>query len=1062
MADEERLKGDVPDKAREFFSDLRVSRGLPVSHIVGLAVALGFGVGFVALNAPFASVGPARGAWAHLLAGLLTAFTVLTILDLQSGSPAPHSLYHLVLQSRSDWLASLEGWVLLGGEIVATALLLRALAERVVSLLSPLPSWALAVAIVVSAVPIALVFALDGGRGRVKRGLIFAALAGVWACLALSLLNGGGPQGEPSARVQANIWSVAALALAEFWALETVLADSESLRRVYANLPKAVLATAALVPAVVAVALLASPMGEGAAWLFWARWGWVISGAVDCALLSGLAAWMLRLPLQLGLTMARHGFLPQIFARANDRLGTSAACLAVIITATVAAALLVPTPALGAGMAFAFGLAAIGINAASIIRYYGVGIRTSWLPFFPLVPGLGIAGMAFLMIFLSGWTWLAGAIWVGFGIGIYGLFGLHWRSQTQEGITIFREEEGRPRSKFRVLVPVANPKTARNLMELAVLLARPRGGDIVALQVVEAPPGISTASARKLARGKLDALKAASDAVEELGVSVHATTRVARRVDEGILDTVEEDGCDLIVMGWTQQARIVPGSLGKVLESVMREAPCSVLILRGKSPSELGTILVPVTKGAHSRKAVEMAGLLAQSGGAKVRALHVLSTTATAQEEAEARESLTRLLGRLDPHLVAEPRIVRADDVAQAIVDESAEDDLILMGTARESWLDRARFGQVPERLAESTDRPLILVKARSPLLRMWFQRVWDALYDLFPNLDAEETVALYRTLSNGAKGDVNYYVLIVLSAIIASLGLLANSAAVIIGAMLVAPLMIPILTLSLGIVLGEPRVLSRGLESTVKGVGAALVLSAFAALLFPSHQVTAEIMVRTRPTLLDLGVALASGAAGAYALARKEVAAALPGVAIAAALMPPICTAGIGLAQGSGTIMGGALLLFATNLIAITLSGALIFLLLGMRPKAQEEHQNWLRRGLTLSAVLLVVISVLLTVIMVQTERASARQRLLRGVLAEQMRQFPSARLISVDHMEHSDGVWHIEATVQCIEPPSAQHIEAISKALATAMRDPVEVKLRIALVQEVDSRYPATGTNR
>ncbi len=157
---------------------------------------------------------------------------------------------------------------------------------------------------------------------------------------------------------------------------------------------------------------------------------------------------------------------------------------------------------------------------------------------------------------------------------------------------------------------------------------------------------------------------------------------------------------------------------------------------------------------------------------------------------------------------------------------------------------------------------------------------------------------------------------------------------------------------------------------------------------------------------------------------------------------------------------MGGALLLFATNLIAITLSGALIFLLLGMRPKAQEEHQNWLRRGLTLSAVLLVVISVLLTVIMVQTERASARQRLLRGVLAEQMRQLPSARLISVDHTEHSDGVWHIEATVQCVEPPSAQHIEAISKALATAMRDPVEVKLRITLVQEVDSRYPATGT--
>ena len=95
----------------------------------------------------------------------------------------------------------------------------------------------------------------------------------------------------------------------------------------------------------------------------------------------------------------------------------------------------------------------------------------------------------------------------------------------------------------------------------------------------------------------------------------------------------------------------------------------------------------------------------------------------------------------------------------------------------------------------------------------------------------------------------------------------------------------------------------------------------------------TPEIMARTQPTLLDLFIALASGMAGAYALSQKEVSAALPGVAIAAALAPPLSVVGLGLANGNMQAASGALLLFVTNLITISLAGVIIFTLLGIHP---------------------------------------------------------------------------------------------------------------------------------
>ncbi len=186
---------------------------------------------------------------------------------------------------------------------------------------------------------------------------------------------------------------------------------------------------------------------------------------------------------------------------------------------------------------------------------------------------------------------------------------------------------------------------------------------------------------------------------------------------------------------------------------------------------------------------------------------------------------------------------------------------------------------------------------------------------------------------------NLQYWLGIVFSAGIATLGLVQDSPAVIIGAMLISPLMGPIMATGLGLAVGDFYLALKAIGNLVSSIAVAVGLSALIIWLLPFHSETGEILARTNPTLLDLGIALFSGLAGSVVVGRAQGGdgvTALPGVAIAVALMPPLCTLGFGMGSGWNTgIMGGAGLLFLTNLVAIVSTAFVVFLLIGMN--AQE-----------------------------------------------------------------------------------------------------------------------------
>jgi uncharacterized hydrophobic protein (TIGR00271 family) len=208
---------------------------------------------------------------------------------------------------------------------------------------------------------------------------------------------------------------------------------------------------------------------------------------------------------------------------------------------------------------------------------------------------------------------------------------------------------------------------------------------------------------------------------------------------------------------------------------------------------------------------------------------------------------------------------------------------------------------------------------------------------------------ALYRETAEAATDtDLPFWAVLLLSGAIAALGLALNATAVVIGAMLVAPLLGPLLGLSMALAIGDGRLaLQTGLTILV---GAAGVIALSAALFFalPFQEVTAEIAARTRPTTLDLGIAVFSGLAGAVVTVSREhrLSASIPGVAIAVALIPPLGVAGFGLGTGlQWPLIRGSLLLFGANLAGIVLSGMAVFFLVGMhRDDVLEAARQWHR----------------------------------------------------------------------------------------------------------------------
>lgn len=293
---------------------------------------------------------------------------------------------------------------------------------------------------------------------------------------------------------------------------------------------------------------------------------------------------------------------------------------------------------------------------------------------------------------------------------------------------------------------------------------------------------------------------------------------------------------------------------------------------------------------------------------------------------------------------------------------------------------------------------------------------------------------------------NTNYIVLIFGSCVIATLGPLSNSAAVIIGAMIIAPLMLPIRGMGFGALEGNVILFRKALAAITFGTILAIALAWLIGYLVALPQFGSEIISRSRPTLLDLGIAVAAGGISGFAKVQPKISESLAGTAIAVALMPPICVIGLGLSQVNWSLSIGATLLYLTNLLGITLSCMLTFLLTDCTSfKRAKKALGW---TLALTVILFIPLSVSFFQLIRQARlEVSLKQALLNRTVTFQ-------RMVLLD----SDVNWltnppQVRLSVRTQEPITPTQVQLLEKFLAREMGQPFILIFEVGEIEEVRS---------
>ena len=431
-------------------------------------------------------------------------------------------------------------------------------------------------------------------------------------------------------------------------------------------------------------------------------------------------------------------------------------------------------------------------------------------------------------------------------------------------------------------------------------------------------------------------------------------------------DHLRREGVTLLLLPLDERIREGQGRWKGML---YRKVGCQVVFLRAPSQqaADLKRILVPTAGSENADAALQLACDIGKQHNAKVTALFVERPVGHDSQEVGERILNRNVRKAVGSTVEVEQKVIVADSLIEGVRQEMTDPyDLVLIGALGNRTIRSVFFGSVSNELFSGVDAPAFAaVRASHPVstkVQEWLKR---HLRRAVPQLDREGRIKIVDRVESSSKWDFDFIALTCLSTLIAALGLAGNQAPVIIGAMLVAPLMTPLVGAGLSLVQGNAALIRDSVKSVLFGFLLAFLVGCIVGFVVPMEKVPTEVLNRTHPTLLDLGVALVSGIAAAYAMSRPNLLSALPGVAIAAALVPPIATSGLSVALALSNPGDsyhhwvhalGAVVLFATNIVAIVLGTAFALWAVGIQPPSTGKQNGAWTRWLTVILMLVLV----------------------------------------------------------------------------------------------------------
>lgn len=506
------------------------------------------------------------------------------------------------------------------------------------------------------------------------------------------------------------------------------------------------------------------------------------------------------------------------------------------------------------------------------------------------------------------------------------------------------------------------------------------------------------------------------------------------------------------------RARKEDEAAAKTRDQILAAAMCEVVIVRpGLAGKELpgngltgGTerrgVLLTTAFGHHASAAVQWSVALEEAGFGPVQALVVQADIGRDSREVGSR-TLEHRLGKHATGVASGfERLVNVNahrhvGIREEYVQGSA--DLILLGATKLGAFGQRWRGTISKKVLRTVPEATVaIVRAAIPLTGRTRRRLANWFQGRVPQLERDNRLALVEKVQSNSQWDFDFVALTSLSTLIAASGLIANSGAVIIGAMLVAPLMTPIMGVGMALVQGNPRLIRLALRSIALGFVTAFVLGVLLGLTQSDlEQPTPEMLGRHWPGLLDLFVAFIAGLAGVYSSSRPNLVAALPGVAIAAALVPPIATAGVALSIGEFDLCLGATLLFLTNFVAIVLASSFGMWAVGMREGQSGSRLTRLSGGLISLAALGLAIG--LSLFPNLRGRAPKVPEDLRSQLVERLGA--AHRVLELELEPLDDGLLLVMELAGG-GPPGATLMEDLARIAERALDTPTRVRVRLA----------------
>ncbi|RMG21297.1 MAG: amino acid permease [Bacteroidetes bacterium] len=712
-----------------------------LSRDMGLSTILAIGVGTMIAAGIFTLSGLAirnvgSGAiLSFLLAAIVAVFTALTYCEFVSIYPNSGEGYLYARKTYPAPLAYFVGWALVLGYTSSCAFYIASLSSYFYEFIWETPFEALSgIVMLIGLTLLNIKGTKESGRFQVFVTLGKVALL-IWFVFGgLGSVNVAGFIERFSTDI-VKIGSTAAMVFITFFGFSAIAATAGEVKNPVKTIPRAIFLSMGIVTLLYILVVLVvdaaglteyteAAMGVAATQFLGPIGGMVIIAGAIFSMVSASNASIIA-GSRVSMAMSQLGHFPRAFGEINPRTKTPIVSVMLVGGTILIFAISLPLEDLAHFADTVLLLVLILVNAALIVHRYKYPHieRPFKVPLVPLMPALGILANFYLLSQIFHHTapmLMAIACLV---LGVLAFFA--WKGSLAEESAI----EGAPSrvavgryathdSKFRILLPLANPKNVEALMQVAAAIARERDGEVIALRVAVIPDQAIPMDEDTYVQQEQEILDIAHRAAQKYEVPITSLLRIGHNAARAILETARERDCDLILMGWKGFPSTRQMILGEVTDAVVRHAKTDIMLVKLGRRKEMKRFLLPSAGGEHARKAGEYVASIVKNWGGTLTIGAVLNPETKETEANEVKENLNEMLARLSRESGTEVRskIIEHQSVADGIIQASKDYDVVVVGATGYGYFKQILFGSIPETIARESDCTVILVKNYHPV----------------------------------------------------------------------------------------------------------------------------------------------------------------------------------------------------------------------------------------------------------------------------------------------------------------------------------------------------------